>query len=117
MDKSAYHIGHDGTRLWYGTVGKGPALVLCDGLACDGFIWPYVIDHFCDHFTIVRWHYRGHGGSDNPKIASHVKVEDFCEDLNGILAALDISSAVFMGHSMGVQVILEYYRQFPEQVQ
>lgn len=117
MDMSAYHTARDGTRLWYGTVGQGPALVLCDGLACDGFIWPYIIDHFCEHFRIVRWHYRGHGGSDNPKIPTRVHIEDFCDDLQGILEALDIKEAVFMGHSMGVQVILEYYRRNPEQVQ
>jgi pimeloyl-ACP methyl ester carboxylesterase len=117
MDHSAYHIAADGTRLWYGTVGHGPALVLCDGLACDGFIWPYVIDHFFEHFTIVRWHYRGHGGSDDPKIPTNVGVEVFCQDLRGILDELGIEQAVFMGHSMGVQVILEYYRQYADQVQ
>ncbi len=30
----------DGTRIHHYTVGEGaPALVCCDGLGCDGYVW------------------------------------------------------------------------------
>ncbi|MBA2665069.1 MAG: alpha/beta hydrolase [Bradymonadaceae bacterium] len=116
MQESHFHIAEDGTRIWYGTVGRGPAMVLCDGLACDGFIWPYLIDDFCDDFTMVRWHYRGHGVSENPKVAKNTSVIDFCRDLHGVLEALGLEEVVLVGHSMGVQVILQYYDLYPDQV-
>ena len=116
MDHSAFLTASDGTRLWYGTLGKGPALILCDGLACDGFIWPYLIDHFVDDFTIVRWHYRGHGASDVPRDLDTVTMEQFCRDLDRLLDTLEIDDAIFAGHSMGVQVILNYAGFRPERV-
>lgn len=116
MDQSAFYTASDGTRIWYGTLGKGPLLVLCDGLACDGFIWPYIIDHFVDDFTILRWHYRGHGASDVPKDLNTVTMDQFCADIDGLLDTLGVESAIFAGHSMGVQVVFNYVGRSPERV-
>jgi pimeloyl-ACP methyl ester carboxylesterase len=116
MKTSDHHQAEDGTSIWYGTEGEGPALVLCDGFACDGFIWPYIIDHFCESFRIVRWHYRGHGQSSPPTSIDHVDVETLCHDLHGVLSELEIDEAIFAGHSMGVQVILQYVGLYREQV-
>ena len=116
MDRSSIYPGADGTRIWYGTVGSGPPLVLCDGLACDGFIWPHVVDHFCQNHMVVRWHYRGHGRSDDPDDISSMNIEQMCADLHGVLDALDIDQAVLAGHSMGVQVILQYFDLYSDRV-
>lgn len=116
MDHSAYLTSFDDTRLWYGTVGSGPALVLCDGLACDGFIWPYIIDYFVDDFTIVRWHYRGHGASDVPGAVDNASLDDFCRDLELILDHIGADRAILAGHSMGVQVILHFMGWAPDRV-
>ncbi len=116
MDTTNILRAADGTRLWTGTVGDGPHLVLCDGLACDGFIWPYIIDHFVDDFTILRWHYRGHGQSDTPDRFSPVSMELFCQDLERVLDAYGIESAILAGHSMGVQVILAFMNHAPHRV-
>ncbi len=107
---------HDGTSIWCGTTGSGPYLVLCDGFACDGFIWPYIIDYFHQHFTIVRWHYRGHGRSGTPEDFNNLSMEDVCKDLLAVLDALRIDSAILAGHSMGSQVILQAYELFPERI-
>lgn len=96
--------------------GDGPAVVLCDGLACDGFIWPYLIDYLVGDYTIVRFHYAAHGESDTPEDPSTLSVERFARDLEGILAELDLDDVVLVGHSLGVQVIFEYYGRTPERV-
>jgi len=116
MERTGYHIADDDTEIWWGTVGRGPGLVLCDGFACDGFIWPYVIDHFHEDFQIVRWHYRGHGQSAPPSEPERVGIDQLCRDLDGLLDRLGIESAVLAGHSMGVQVILQYASTYPERV-
>ena len=117
MDRTGFCTSRDGTAIWWGVVGSGPTLVLCDGFACDGFIWPYVIDEFLSDFQIVRWHYRGHGNSEEPRDIDNVSVEDLCYDLRAVLEHLDVDEAILAGHSMGVQVILQYYGLFPEQIQ
>jgi pimeloyl-ACP methyl ester carboxylesterase len=116
VDHSSRLSADDGTAIWYGTSGDGPAIVLCDGLACDGFIWPYLIDELIEHHTVVRWHYRGHGLSGDPEDLDTLTIEQIARDLDAVLDALDIDSAVLVGHSMGVQVLLEYYRLRPERV-
>src|SRR5688572_8998640 len=59
----------DGTRLsvrtWAGPADRTP-LVLCDGLGCDGYVWPYLLQRFAGERPIVHAHYRGHGKSDVP---------------------------------------------------
>lgn len=116
MDTSEFITAKDGTKLWYGTVGRGPTLVLCDGLACDGFIWPYVVDHFVEDFQILRWHYRGHGASDTPEDLRSVTLDQFCRDLALVLDHAGIDDGIFAGHSMGVQVILNFYSLYPRRV-
>lgn len=116
MDTSDHFLAHDGTKIWYGTIGSGPPLVLCDGFACDGFIWPYVIDHFYEHFTIVRWHYRGHGRSGTPRDLNNLRIEDVCQDLEALLDVLELDQAILAGHSMGAQVLLQSYEDFGERV-
>ncbi|MFB6264965.1 MAG: alpha/beta fold hydrolase [Bradymonadaceae bacterium] len=116
MDRTGSFESSDGTSLWYGTVGSGSPVVLCDGLACDGFIWPYLIDRLADDHQVVRWHYSGHGRSENPSDPDDLTVERLAEDLGRLLDALDIARASLAGHSLGVQVILEQADIAPERV-
>jgi len=117
VNRTSLLSAEDGTQIWYGTLGSGPAIVLCDGLACDGFIWPYLIDELVSDYTIVRWHYRGHGRSENkPENLDSMTIPQLARDLKAVLDALEIEEAVFAGHSLGVQVILEYYGLDPERV-
>ena len=114
MRHSHFYTAQDGTKIWCTKIGSGPPMILCDGFACDGYIWPYVIDHFCEHYSIVRWHYRGprlqrHG----PQDLSRVTISDLCEDLRGVLDLLEVDGAILAGHSMGVQLIFEAFAQMP----
>lgn len=106
----------DSTPIYWALGGSGPLLVLCDGFACDGFIWPYLIDDLLAHFTILRWHYRGHGNSKPLRNPDAVRVEDLCVDLDHLLTHLNLEKGIFAGHSMGVQVILQFFGMFPERV-
>jgi pimeloyl-ACP methyl ester carboxylesterase len=116
LDETGFYTAGDGTDIWYGTEGSGPPVVLCDGLACDGFIWTYLIDHLVDDYTIVRWHYPAHGLSSQPGELSTLRVERFVRDLEGVLDALEIERAALAGHSLGVEVILEYWDLDPDRV-
>src|SRR5689334_19685842 len=107
----------DGTRIHWSAVGQGaPALVCCDGIGCDGFAWKYLVRDFSARHRIVRWHYRGHGRSGLPKDRSHVTFDDLCDDLSAAMDAAGTREAVLFGHSMGVQVALEFHRRSPQRV-
>src|SRR5471030_2815617 len=115
--EEGFATGADGTRIHYSVVGKGePALVLCDGIGCDGFVWKYIAREFASSHRIVRWHYRGHGKSAIPEDRSRTDFDDICDDLSAVIKAAGVTRPVLMGHSMGVQVALEFHRRHPEQV-
>src|SRR5260370_5019349 len=110
--------GEAGTRIHYSVVGRGePALLCCDGIGCDGFAWKYLVRDFAASNRIVRWHYRGHGRSGIPQDRTRVGFDDISADLRAVLKATGTPRAVLFGHSMGVQVALEYHRRHPEDVQ
>ena len=117
MRHEAHLISRDGTSLWHGWNHLDTCpLVLCDGIGCDGFAWPYLMDHFADRCALFRWHYRGHGYSQRPACDDALSLDHFSHDLNDLLQARGISRAVLLGHSFGVQVILNYYHLYPDTV-
>jgi pimeloyl-ACP methyl ester carboxylesterase len=109
-------VSFDGTRLYYCSEGTGVPLVACNGILCSVGYWVYFRPHFRRWCQVVCWDYRGHGKSALPADPSNVTVPCYAEDLKAVIDGLDIPKAVLLGHSMGVQVILEFYKKYPERV-
>lgn len=108
----------DGTPIWYRQIGSGePTLVLCDGVGCAGYVWKYFIPHFENRYRLIHWNYRGHGNSGTPENLQNLGVEECAEDLLVVLDHAGVTQpVVLLGHSMGVQVIFEFYHRHPERV-
>lgn len=115
----AYVLAGDGTRLFVRARDGGGRkafdpdathAILCDGIACDGFVWKYLWDDLTAVLPVVHWHYRGHGRSERPRDPARVDVAAHAEDLAAVRAYLGDPPVVLFGHSMGVQVVLEELR-------
>jgi pimeloyl-ACP methyl ester carboxylesterase len=108
----------DGTRLYLRerAQGDGPVAVLCDGIACDGFIWRYLADDLPANAGVVHWNYRGHGRSAAPADSEQVGIAALIDDLDAVRDAAVRRPAVLFGHSLGCQVALEGYRRRREGV-
>lgn len=115
-DRQGFATAEDGTRLFYGERGSGPAVLLNDGIGCDGFAWRYLQPALAEHYRVVHWHYRGHGRSGPPRDRARIDVPALARDAAVLLDHLEIDRAAMMGHSMGTQVALEAYRLAPERV-
>lgn len=114
--RQGFTTASDGTRLFWGARGDGPAVVLNDGIGCDGFAWKYLQPHLAESHTTVHWHYRAHGRSGLPADPARIDLPAHARDLLSVLDAQGIERAVLVGHSMGTQVALEAYRLAPERV-
>lgn len=116
-DRQGFATAGDGTRLFWGERGEGrPAIVLNDGIGCDGFAWKYLQPHLAQSHRVVHWHYRAHGRSGLPVDAARIDLPAHARDCLAVLDALEVERAVLVGHSMGTQVALETYRLAPSRV-
>jgi pimeloyl-ACP methyl ester carboxylesterase len=112
----------DGTRLAYTTstppgVASPRRVVLCDGISCDGYIFRAIRPWLEARFAVLHVHYRGHGRSGLPREPGRTTLPDLCRDLEGVMAHVGWDDAVLIGHSMGVQVVLEMAFRYPRRVQ
>ncbi len=104
----------DGTRIAYGVAGKGPALVLTNGLTTTTNFWSHLWPMWIERHTVVTWDYPGHGESAPAVSEVAASIEEQPRTLRRILDTLGIQRATHVGFSVGCQVVLEMYRQFPE---
>ena len=95
---------------------SGLTALLCDGLACDGFIWKYLWDELADSLNVAHSHYRGHGRSGLPMETDQIGVHALAADVDAVRRELGDPPVVLIGHSLGTQVALEAYRRRPEGV-
>ncbi|HSQ65234.1 MAG TPA: alpha/beta hydrolase [Polyangiaceae bacterium] len=122
----AFATADDGTRLFVRTRPKRGAstepksqqvhAVLCDGIACDGFIWKYLYDDLAEAAPVVHWHYRGHGRSAMPADKNRVDIAAHADDLAAVRRSVGDPPVVLLGHSMGCQVVLEELRRHGDKV-
>ena len=89
------------TRLFYRLEGSRDqlVLVLSHSLGCDHSMWSPQMPDLLDHFQVLRYDTRGHGASDVP--AGDYTMDQFGQDVLGLLDALKISRMAFCGLSMG----------------
>lgn len=113
----------DGENIFYSTnfkLGKhkDKVLVFNYGLVCSNFHWEKQIEFFEERgYSIVTHDYRGHfqsGGSDN---LLSITFGQIARDLAQILEQLGISKCTLLGHSMGVNVSLEFSKEHPAMVE
>jgi pimeloyl-ACP methyl ester carboxylesterase len=112
------HETTDGAPLWFESRGEpgGVPVVLNDGLGCDGFIWRYLWEPLTSKRRVLHWNYRGHGRSGVPQDDTRIGMEYITDDLARLMDAQKLESAVLFGHSMGVQVCLEFHRRHRSRV-
>ncbi len=114
----------DGTRIAFEVSGQhavpGSApprrVVLCDGISCDGYIFGAIRPWLEARFEVLHPHYRGHGRSGLPRDERHATLPDLARDIDALMGSLGWVDATFIGHSMGVQVVLETALRYPERV-
>ncbi len=101
----------DGTELAYQVRGEGPAVVLLNGLGGSFEAFRHIYAELGERFKILCWDYRGLFGSGAPADLATLAVEYQCDDLELLMDQEGIERAVFVGWSMGVQVMFEFYRR------
>src|SRR5262245_41521693 len=106
---------HNGLKLHYQRVGRGPDLVMIHGLTGNLAVWHLkIVPLLWDHFRILTYDLRGHGFSDVPPTG--YSATSMAADLEQLLDALEIEQADIVGHSYGADTALYFASRCPERV-
>ena len=102
----------NGTRLYYESRGKGPAVVLLHGGLNDSRLWDAQMKSLSKRFRVVRYDLRGFGRSNAEPVEFWPT-----EDLRALLDFLKIEKASLVGLSLGGIVAADFALEHPERVE
>lgn len=92
----------NGINLAVYEAGSGPAVVLVHGFPGLAFNWRRQIPALAAAgYRVIVPDLRGYGGSDTPEAVEDYDIAHLTGDLVGLLDALGVEKAVFMGHDWG----------------
>jgi pimeloyl-ACP methyl ester carboxylesterase len=106
-------LAPDGTRIAFRAVGSGPTLLLTNGLTTTSTFWKYLIPSWLERYQVVTWDLPGHGDSAPAATPGGATIEALPPIMAGILERLGVAQAIHIGWSVGSQIVLELYRQYP----
>ncbi len=91
-----------------------PVVVLSNSLGSTMSMWDAQADALAEHFRVVRYDTRGHGGSPVP--AGPYDIDDVSDDVIALLDTLGVDRAHFVGLSLGGMTGLRLAALNPERV-
>jgi pimeloyl-ACP methyl ester carboxylesterase len=94
-----------------------PAVVFSHGFPELGWSWRHQVEAIAGAgFRAIAPDQRGYGASDRPEPIAAYDIHHLCGDLVGLLDALEIEKAVFVGHDWGGFVVWALPALHPERV-
>jgi 3-oxoadipate enol-lactonase len=90
-------------NLYYEIHGKGQPIIFISGFIADHTKWDSVVNEFAKEYQVVVFDNRGTGQSDCP--AYPYTIEMLASDVVGLCKNLAITSAHFVGNSMGGAIV------------
>lgn len=104
----------DGLRVHYKSFGRGDeAVVFVHGWTCNLEFWRMQTPAFAARGRVIALDLPGHGRSDKPEGVSY-SMDLFARSIDAVLRDAGVKRATLVGHSMGVPVVRQFYRRYPE---
>src|SRR6059036_2516131 len=104
----------NGINLAYSDQGQGMPLVFLHAFPFNRSMWEPQRKALSNRFRVISVDLRGHGESDAP--LWHYNMDQFADDIKGLLDHLAIQQAVLVGLSMGGYVMFALYRKHRKRV-
>ena len=98
----------------YQLKGEGKTIVFVHGLSDNLHYWDILTNELASRYQVLTYDLRGHGSSGDDDRQSSIDL--YQEDLYCLLNELNIDNAVFIGLSLGGNVILDLVLNHPEKV-
>jgi pimeloyl-ACP methyl ester carboxylesterase len=110
-------IKTNGIRMAVYEQGQGPAVVLLHGFPELAYSWRHQLPALANGgYRAIAADQRGYGKTDCPPATSDYNIEELIADTTGLLDALDLASATFVGHDWGALVLWHMALTSPERI-
>lgn len=97
----------DATELYYRSWGHGKPVIFVSAWAIGGEMWEHQMLSLSENgFCCIAYDRRGHGRSDDP--GKGYDFDTFADDLEDLLAGLELENVTLVGCSMGCVDIARY---------
>ncbi len=93
------HVTINNARLWYDCLGHGEPLLLHHGYTASRVNWLAVAEELKQYYRVILMECRGTGESEDT--LDGYNLEQYAEDVLGLMDYLEIDRFSFAGHSMG----------------
>ncbi|MBI3603814.1 MAG: alpha/beta fold hydrolase [Nitrospirae bacterium] len=104
----------NGIDLAYSDDGRGLPVVFLHAFPFNRSMWEPQRQALSKHYRVIAVDLRGHGESDAP--LWRYTLDQFADDVAGLLDHLKITGAVFVGLSMGGYLLFAFHRKYPERI-
>lgn len=108
-------VSLDGIDIGYNDEGTGEVLVLVHGHPFNRSMWQPQVDRFSRNgWRVITPDLRGYG--ESTVVPGMTTLDVFARDIANLLDHLGVERIVLGGLSMGGQIVMDFYRQFPDRV-
>lgn len=105
---SGFFKSFDQTSHYYESRGSGEPIIFVYGIGCLMNHWKFQIEHFSKNHRVITYDLRGHHKSELHRPFNNLNIQSLGLDLKALCEHLGIKKAVFVGHSFGVQILVEF---------
>ena len=104
----------NGVSVYYETYCEGHPFILIHANPFDHRLWLYQIAKYSQAFRVVALDIRGYGRSDKPE--TPFTLRDMADDIVAVIRAEKVERAVFLGVSVGANIVLLIGLDHPQMV-
>ena len=110
-------VDTNGLRMAVYEQGKGPAVILVHGFPELAFSWRHQLPALAKAgFRAIAPDMRGYGQTDAPGGVDAYRMQNLIGDLQGLLDALELERATFVGHDWGALILWHMAMLAPDRI-
>jgi pimeloyl-ACP methyl ester carboxylesterase len=111
-------IQTNGIRMAMYEQGDGPPVILLHGFPELAFSWRHQLPALAAAgFRAIAPDQRGYGRTDVPAEVRDYRIEELIADVHGLLDALELDTATFVGHDWGSLLLWQMAMRAPERIE
>jgi pimeloyl-ACP methyl ester carboxylesterase len=109
-----HYADHDGVKIHYAALGKGPLIVMVHGFPDFWYTWRDQMQALAPNYRVAALDLRGYNLSDKPKGVENYDMSLLIGDVAAVIKDAGYQSAIVVGHDWGGAISWSFAMYHPE---